>query len=388
MSKRLALVVLVLFVASLAVSEAAMQPDADHRMGFVLLFGGLAIGTVVVAWLLTKIVAVLPTLRASVLVVAVAAVVTAVVAVAIAASFMFLSSHDFELLLIVLGLALGLGTVVAAAVTRPLARDLERVGHTVARVADGDLEARTGVKRPDEVGAAAAAVDEMVERLAELEAERRDLLASIGHDLRTPLAAMRAAVEALEDGVAPDPDRYLASMHRDLDALSHLVDDLFLLSQLEAGRFEVPAAPVDLTELADEAVEALSPVAMSQNVEVRLAADHRVATVGASVELGRVIRNLLDNAIRYAPAASEVVVEVRNGEGALLRVVDAGPGFPPDFQPVAFDRFSRADPSRTRTSGGAGLGLAIARGVVEAHGGRIWVEAGPGGRVAFSLPAG
>ena len=99
------------------------------------------------------------------------------------------------------------------------------------------------------------------------------------------------------------------------------------------------------------------------------------------------IRNLVDNAIRYAPASSEVVVAVSNGDGALVSVEDDGPGFPPEFVEAAFESFVRADPARTRTTGGAGLGLAIAHGVVAAHGGQIWAEAGPGGRVAFRLPA-
>jgi signal transduction histidine kinase len=103
--------------------------------------------------------------------------------------------------------------------------------------------------------------------------------------------------------------------------------------------------------------------------------------------LGRVIRNLLDNAIRHAPPGSEIRVVVRGEEGALVRVVDEGPGFPAEFADHAFDRFARADPSRNRSTGGAGLGLAIARGLIEAHGGRIWIEQPPGGRVAFELPA-
>jgi signal transduction histidine kinase len=176
-------------------------------------------------------------------------------------------------------------------------------------------------------------------------------------------------------------------MQRDVEALSALVDDLFLLATIEAGRLDVHAQAADLTEIADEAVDALAPVAAARGLTLRLDAGERVRVAGNASALGRVIRNLLDNAIRHAPPDSEIRVIVRSAGGALVRVVDEGPGFPAEFAAQAFDRFARADPSRNRSTGGAGLGLAIARGLVEAHGGRIWIEQPPGGRVTFELPA-
>jgi signal transduction histidine kinase len=221
------------------------------------------------------------------------------------------------------------------------------------------------------------------------EAARRHFLAAVGHDLRSPLAALRAAVEAMEDGLAPDPQRYLRSMRADLDAMSHLVDDLFLLATIEAGKLEFDREPLDLAELADESIEALQPVAAGKGVELRLAAEGRVTTVGGATAIGRVIRNLLHNAIRFSPAHSSVVVSVANGGAAATVVVaDEGPGFSAAMVDAAFDEFVTGDPARSRTGGGAGLGLAIARGLVAAHGGTIWAEPGPGGRVGFRLPAG
>ncbi len=175
-------------------------------------------------------------------------------------------------------------------------------------------------------------------------------------------------------------------MRADLDAMAHLVDDLELLATIEAGKVEVERVPVDLAELADESIEALAPVAAQHDVELRLEAGGRVAAVGGARELGRVIRNLVDNAIRHAPPGTEVVVRVSNGSAAEVRVCDAGPGFPADFVTSAFDSFVTGDAARTR-HGGAGLGLAIARGFVSAHGGEIWAEPGPGGTVAFRLPS-
>ena len=175
-------------------------------------------------------------------------------------------------------------------------------------------------------------------------------------------------------------------MRSDIAALASLVDDLFVLAKLEAGDLEFELVGVDLAELADEAVEALAPTAHRREVTLRVAADGRVPALGSPEALGRVIRNLVDNAVRHAPAGSEVVVRVAGGDSIEVEVHDEGPGFPEDFLERAFERFERADPSRARATGGAGLGLAIARGFVDAHGGKIWAERGPGGTVAFSLP--
>jgi signal transduction histidine kinase len=176
-------------------------------------------------------------------------------------------------------------------------------------------------------------------------------------------------------------------MDRDVGVLSSLVDDLFLLSRLEEGSVEMERKAIDVTELADEAIEVLTPLATSVEVRLELKADQRVVAVGGSEAVSRVLRNLLDNAIRFAPAGSAVVVEVRTDDGAVVRVLDDGPGFDPEFVSEAFERFSRGDPSRERSTGGTGLGLAIARSFVEALNGSIWAESGPGGCVGFRLPA-
>ncbi len=372
---------------------AVMHPSTGEVVQLLAILGGTAAVAGVAAWALPRWAERARTLERTFVAVAVAAVVLVTGALAVAAWAMFLSSHDFDLLLVVIGFGLALGVVFAAGVARPLSADLGRIRAASERVAAGDLAARTGVDRPDEVGAVAGAVDGMVARLEAAEAQReraetarREFFAAVGHDLRTPLAALRAAVEALQDGVAPDPDRYLAAMHSDLDALGALVDDLFLLARLEAGSFEFEATEVDLAELADGALEALTPVARQSDVTLRLVTAGSVPVVGGPEALGRVIRNLVDNALRHAPPRSDVVVQVGDGDGAFLAVLDEGPGFPPELVEDAFRTFVRADPARARATGGAGLGLAIARGVVEAHGGEIWAEPGPGGKVRVRLP--
>ncbi len=371
-----------------------MRPSGSERTQLLLLFIAMAAGTALLGWLLPRATRRFRSLRTSILIMAVASVAAVAVATGMAARLMFLESHDLQLLTVVLGFGVGLGVVLATTLAGQLTRGLGEIGRTASRVADGDLAARTGVARLDELGAAADAVDRMASKLAEAEAERdandrarRHFLAAVGHDLRSPLAALRAAVEALEDGLAPDPERFLRSMRADLDAMSHLVDDLFLLATIEAGKLEFDRETVDLAELADESIEAMQPVAAGKNVALRLDAGGSVPTVGGAAALGRVIRNLLNNAIRHSPDAAEVVVTVSNGSDATLVVADHGPGFSAGMIDRAFEQFVTGDPARSRESGGTGLGLAIARGIVAAHGGSIWAEPGPGGRVAFRLPA-
>ena len=311
----------------------------------------------------------------------------AVVMIAIAAQSMFINEHDQRLLMWVLVPAVLGAALVAMLMARPVARDASKICDAAMRVADGDLSARTGVVRSDELGEAAAMFDTMVDRLDAIERERAVMLSSISHDLRTPLAALRASVEAIRDGVAPDPDAYLSGMERQIRALASLVDDLQLHSRIVSGTFDMTRTRLDLTELADEAMETLRPLAETRHIALLLEAEQRVTVDADGPQLARVIRNLLENAIRHAPDGSVVLVQVAASPGvATLRVVDQGAGFPVDFRDRAFEPFTRADPARDLRTGTAGLGLSIARGIVTAHGGTIGVADGPGGIVEVALP--
>lgn len=333
-------------------------------------------------------------LRTQVLAITLAGLALGTVAALALAWLMVLDGGDLATVVSVLAITSVFATGLVVVATAPLGHDVRRLEETVGRIEHGDREARAHLDRADELGHVGRAVDQLNTRLDELESERRTLeaerttfLSNIGHDLRTPLTALRAAVEALSDGVVDDTPRYYRSMQRDVEALTSLVDDLFLLVRVDSGRLELAHESIDLAEVADEALEALAPTAAAHGVDLALAATGRVGTHGDAGALGRVVRNLVDNAIRHAPAGSRVEVSVGTGtDGPWVRVVDAGPGFPSEFAAIAFDRFSRADASRTRDTGGAGLGLAIARGLVEAHGGDVWVEPPPGGRVTFRLP--
>lgn len=374
-----------------AVFEIGMQPTGAERVELLAILLAMVLLAGLGAFVLPRWARRAGSLRTTLIALIVTALLIVVVGAVVTAQRMFLSTHDAQLLIVVLGLGLLAGLAFAVAVARPWTDDLSRVAETASRIAGGDFAARTGVERADEVGSTARAVDAMAEELAALDAERvrdeearRAFFASVSHDLRSPLAALQAAVEALRDGVAPDPDRYLASIEGDIRVLNHLVDDLFLLARIESGGFEYERVPVDLAEIADEAIEVLAPVSQAAGVRVRLDADGGSRINTGPDPVGRVLRNLLDNAIRYAPAGSEITVTVQGP--ATIRVADQGPGFPPAFTDAAFEEFSRADPARSRSTGGVGLGLAVARELVEELGGQIWAEPGPGGVVTFTLP--
>ena len=379
-------------LVGLSLFELTMQPSGAERVELAFIFVVMAVITGLAAAFLPLLAGRSRRLMATLLAVSLVSVVIAVLGLVIAASRMFFSDHDLALLLVVLGFGLIAALGFAVSASNALTGDLHKMARTAHEVAEGDFAARTGVDRRDEVGQLATDLDAMAERLEEAaqeaeqeDARRREFFAAVGHDLRTPLASMQAAVEALRDGVAKDTDRFYRSLERDIVALNALVDDLFLLSRIEAGDLHLDPTPTDLTDLADEAIEVLRPVALKRGVDVALSSPSRVIVATEPEAVGRVIRNLLDNAIRHAPGGSAVTVTVASDDGATVTVRDEGDGFSPDFVDSAFDSFSRSDASRTRATGGAGLGLAIAKGFVDALGGEIWAESGPGGVVAFRL---
>jgi len=365
----------------------------DHPLLTIAAFGALAGATIVIGMALRHHQRRSRTLRQSLLVVALSSLLIAVAAGVIAARLMFVSDDELLAFLLLLAVAGGFASLLAVVISRPLRDDVRHLESTVRQIESGDRSVRVDTARADELGLVGRAIDDLVGQLdrlererAAVEEERRSLLSNIGHDLRSPLAALQAAIEAMVDGVAPDPQRYLRSMQRDVEALSSLIDDLYLLARLDAGRFDFEGVPIDLVELADGAVESLAPMAAAAGVKLALDAGDPVHVVASPVSLSRVIRNLIDNAVRHAPAGSTVRISVTAERGAVVRVADEGPGFPSDFRMRAFDRFTRADPSRNRQSGGGGLGLAIAKGLVEAHGGEIWIEDSATSSVAFRVP--
>jgi signal transduction histidine kinase len=268
---------------------------------------------------------------------------------------------------------------------------------------DGEQERSSAGGRgaPSELASLAAELEATSARLAEARAQgaaiehsRRQLVAWVSHDLRTPLAGIRAMVEALEDEVVDDAEtvsRYYRTMRREVDRLSGLVDDLFELSRIEAGALGLDLERVPLDELVSEAVASASVIAGAKGIELRGAVGEPSPVVELSTpEMARVVRNLLDNAIRHTPAGGTIWIEARldeSGTAAVVSVRDGCGGIPEEDIDHVFEMAYRGDTARTPGNAGAGLGLAVARGLVEAHQGRITVRnEGDGCRFTVHLP--
>jgi signal transduction histidine kinase len=225
----------------------------------------------------------------------------------------------------------------------------------------------------------------------EAEATRRQMVAAVSHDLRTPLASLQLLVEAVDDEIVDGETRrrYLATMRTNVDSLSTLIDELFELSRIEAGDIEWSIRQVELGMLVDETVAAMQPEAGAKGVEIRTQLGEGELRAKADPEkVQRVLFNLIRNAIRHTPADGSVTVRAKSDRaGVEIEVADTGDGIPAADRDRVFDAFFRGGEDASRSSDGAGLGLAVSRAIVERHGGRIWLEPGEDGtRVRFSLP--
>ncbi|MBV9598528.1 MAG: HAMP domain-containing protein [Chloroflexi bacterium] len=330
----------------------------------------------------------------------------ALVNIVTTSALMFLSPHDLGLLLLLLVFAGVISVAFAYAVAGVLTNQIEALSAAANQLAEGDLSVRVGAHGRDEIGRLAAAFDAMAEQLEQafgreraLEAGRRELITAVSHDLRTPLATTRAMVEALADNVVNEPadvQRYLGLILQETQHLSRLIDDLFELSQIDSGALRLQCLPIDIAELVAETVAAYQAPAAEGGIRLEEAVADAVESIRVQADperLQRVLRNLLDNALRNSPRGGLVRVAAAMHVGAArMSVDDSGPGVPDDELERIFDRFYRGEPSRRREApagGGAGLGLAIARGLVQAHKGRIWAERSPlgGMSVRIELPA-
>jgi signal transduction histidine kinase len=327
-------------------------------------------------------------------VVAMLAVGTLAAGVALCIEMMFVSRHDAFFAALAAAYAALLGLWACRLVGRRALADLARVRAVLAAVAEGRRDVRSGLRGNDELAALGAEVDAMVARLDAEERARRSLVAAVSHDLRTPITALQLLAEALEDEIF-EPERRrdeLRRMTTHVRALGALIDDLFELSRLEAGELRWTLEQVDLDELVRDTVDAMRPAAEAGGVAVRAELPRGPARARANPEqLQRVLFNLIQNAIRHTPADGSVVVRALPADdgAVVVEVADTGEGIASADRERVFDAFFQAGDRAARTDGSAGLGLAIARAIVEAHGGRIWVaEAERGTRVRFSLSAG
>jgi signal transduction histidine kinase len=327
-------------------------------------------------------------IRLQLAVLALAAVCLPLAAVVGSGLVMFGMHDDTKFIAVVVGSTL---CAVAGALLlgRRILGPLDELRAASKRLAGGELSARASESGPRELRELGAAFNEMAANLEHLFDARRELVAWASHDLRTPLASLRAMVEALEDGLA-EPAEYLPAIRAQTDLLSDLVEDLFELARIDSGVLALELREASLGELVTSCLESLRPAASSRGVRLESSVDPTDPLVKVAPDkVQRVLLNLVENAVRHTGREGAVAVVVqRDTDHVIVAVEDEGAGLAPGAPQRMFERFWRDDESRTRSSGGAGLGLAIAQGLVHAHGGTIWAEnrREGGARVAFTLP--
>jgi signal transduction histidine kinase len=298
---------------------------------------------------------------------------------------MFHMGADTKILAVAAGSATA-AVLVALALARSITGSLQRVGAASQELAAGDLSARAPTGGPREIADLAESFNSMATGLEQLFDARRELVAWASHDLRAPIASMQAMLEAIEDGLA-SADDYLPTLRQQVRTLSLLVADLFELARIDAGALTLELRRTPVAPLIDSALQLLRPEAEARGVVLSAEVDERMEASLAADKIERVLFNLVTNALHHTPTDGTVAVRAeQRTSDLLLQVEDTGEGLAEDAPGRMFERFWRAD--RARSSNGAGLGLAIARGLVEAHGGRIWAENRPqgGACVSFTLP--
>ncbi len=331
----------------------------------------------------------LPTLRLQLVVFAVAMPLVPIVLVLLSGAVMFDSGHD----LAILGVAAASSTAAvigALLFARSVTRGLAPVRATALGLAAGRLDLRAPASSTAEFRDLAGAVNEMAESLERLFDARRELVAWASHDLRTPLAAMQAMLEAVDDGLVP-AEHYMPAIHDQVRAMAVLIDDLFELAQLDARAVSADGE-AELHPVIESCVRGLQAEALARRVQLEARLDDGLPGVRcAPTNVERVLMNLLTNALRHTPSDGSIAVVARaagDDSEVVVTVSDTGNGLSQMALQRMFDRFWRDDEARDRRTGGAGLGLAIAQGLVEHHGGRIWAEnrESGGASISFTLP--
>jgi two-component system sensor histidine kinase BaeS len=296
--------------------------------------------------------------------------------------------------------ALGLAAVVAAivavslslALSRAVVAPVQAMMDASRRIAKGKYDERVIAHSPDELGQLGESFNQMAAELEQVELMRRQLIGDVSHELRTPLTAIKGSMEGMMDGILPADAETFQQIHAEVDRLSRLVDDLQELSRVEARAYQLDFREANLSMLIETTIKRLTPNAHAKRISLTSSLPHDLPRLLADEDrLGQVLLNLVANAIQYTPEGGAVTISVeRNNDTLQVTVADTGVGIPPEHLANIFTRFYRVDKSRSRASGGgSGIGLTIARHLVEAHGGKIWAESegeGKGSRFVFTLP--
>lgn len=290
------------------------------------------------------------------------------------------------------GLAAGAaGILLISLLSRRMLAPVRELSSAARLLGQGDTSQRVSPKGGDEVAELGRAFNSMASDLERAEQQRKMLMADIAHELRTPLSNVQGYLEAIKDGLLEPDGRTIDTVHEQVLQLGRLVEDLRLLALAEAGDLPLHRQPGSLVDVLQRTMDGVKPRADAMGVQLFLEAPDDLPPVEMdSMRIAQVVGNLLENAISYTPQGGKVTVTVALSASnlAMVSVSDTGIGIPDEDLPSIFDRFYRVDPSRTRATGAAGLGLTIAKGLVEAHGGAIYAESTPGegSRFTFELP--
>jgi len=379
--------------AVVAASLAAAAYGSAAATSTVLILVPLGVATVLAAHGIVAARARIGGLRRQFVLLAAVAAAQLAIAVGAFVELMFVSGHDAFFTALVAAYTGALGLWAGRLLGRRALADVDAIRTTLAAVGQGRRDVRTNLAGHDELARLGADVDAMVRTLDGEERARRGLIAAVSHDLRTPLTSLRLLVDAIDDDLVTDAATrrdYFGRISVNVHALSALIDDLFEFSRLESGDIRWTMERVRLDELVQETIHAMRPHADAGAVAVRAELAPRLDVAHANPEqIQRVLFNLIQNAIRHTPADGSVVVRVgpATGEEIEIEVADSGPGIAREERERVFEPFFQGGDRAARSSGGAGLGLAISRAIVEAHGGRIWVAVAERGTcVRFRLP--
>jgi signal transduction histidine kinase len=343
----------------------------------------LAVGVLAGAMLRT-----LSSVRLQLAALALLAVALPLGAVLLSGAVMFHMGSEGEV--VAVSVAAGLVSLaLALRLTRTILSPLARVREASVRLAHGELDERAPVQGPAEIAELATSFNAMAEHLEEVFDARRQLVAWASHDLRAPITSLQAMLEAIDDGVI-DSSHYMEALQGQVRLLGSLVDDLFELACIDSGVTTIALEPVDMVELIGCCAHRFHLEAQARGIVLSVVVrDEPVVAHCAADKVERVITNLVTNALRYTPTGGKIALSLTKGADAVLvSVEDTGSGIASDAKESVFEPFFRADAARSPSDGSAGLGLAIARGLIDAQGGRIWAElpAAGGTRICFVLP--
>jgi len=286
--------------------------------------------------------------------------------------------------------ALGLAFLLSYLLTRRVLRPLVQMSDASRQIAAGNFTARVEAIRGDEIGELGEAFNRMSDSLERLEQLRKSMVSDVAHELRTPLTNLRGYLEGLSDGVIPPDKATFEMLQQENLRLVNLVDDLGQLARADAARAFLDRRPVDLTDCIEEMLNLYRMNVDDKQIRLSTRFADDASTVPADRDkLLQAMRNLIDNCLKYTPLGGRVTITTaRTAGGVRVDFVNDGPGIPPAELPYVFERFYRAEYSRSRDAGGAGIGLAIVKQLIEAHGGRVGAESTPGEtRIWFELPA-